>query len=479
MNLQSFLKTLKSYGYNNQYIAQVLTTVLRVYTEHTYSKKVTPSKETGLLTAFRLLSNKNGYYILTNNGIKIAEELITRRARDVTDEIINPETFFVLKFMHPHLHEPEIQFLLNRSQLATVYTETMKFLEKSGLAYTRNEIKAPKNLYTFFEFPFDEQPFEKALRLVRAYIRLSPLNKRVMKVTFSDMKHCKKEAMNIIKDMRKQGIIKEFVRDKGYTFRVLDASKYQLYIQNVLNNALQQLRFIPPAPEYSLPVNCGWDSVGLLDQYPFPEKTPINILLFGDPGPLKQIWSQHYLYGELQNGCGGIYLCITSPPEDVRKNFQRFNKDISAFEGNTFQFIDGYPRRQTSHAPYYVPIDTSSLTDFGMVLSDVSQDLESDHGVVVFDSLSTLMLYFDPEQVIKFAVNQASRLKEWGWTGIFIVEKGVNDAKIENSLKFLLDGVFEIRNTEFIILWIQGMVDKPVKYALDISERGLILLPKR
>jgi KaiC/GvpD/RAD55 family RecA-like ATPase len=479
MNLQSFLKTLESYGYNTQYIAQVLTTVLKVYTEYTYGKKVTPSKDTGLLAAFRLLSNKNGYYILNSNGIKIAEELIGKRAHEIADECMNPETFFVLKCIHPHLNEPEIQFLLSRSRLATVYNETMDFLRKSGLAYTDNGIKAPRNLHTFFEFPFEEDSFEKALRLVRSYIRFSPLNKRVMKVTFSDMKSCKKEVLNYIKDMRKQGIIKEFVRDKGYTFRVLDAQEYQLYIQNILNTALVKLRFIPPAPEYSLPVNCGWDSVGLLDQYPVPEGTPMNILLFGDPGPLKQIWSQHYLYGELQNGCGGIYLCISSPPRDIRKNFQRFNKDISAFEGNTFQFVDGYPKRQTSHSAYYVPIDTSSLTDFGMMLSDVSQDMGPDHGVVVFDSLSTLMLYFEPEQVIKFAVNQASRLKEREWTGIFIVEKGVNDERIENSLKFLLDGVFEIRNSEFIILWIQGIVDKPVRYALDISERGLILLPKR
>ena len=124
-------------------------------------------------------------------------------------------------------------------------------------------------------------------------------------------------------------------------------------------------------------------------------------------------------------------------------------------------------------------IDTSSLTDFGMALSEADQEMERESGVVVFDSLSTLMLYFDPEQVIKFAVNQASRLKEWEWTGLFIVEKGVNDQKIENSLKFLLDGVFEISQNEFHIQWIRGVVDKPAVYAMDVSERGLILLPKR
>jgi KaiC/GvpD/RAD55 family RecA-like ATPase len=220
--------------------------------------------------------------------------------------------------------------------------------------------------------------------------------------------------------------------------------------------------------------------VGLLDKYPVPQDMPMNILLFGDPGPLKQIWAQHYLYGELLNSKGAIYLSVNSPPDEVRRNFQRFNKDISPFEQEGILiFIDCYPRRQKSSQVYSAPIDTSSLTDFGMVLSDAHQHMDTPQGICVIDSLSNVMLYSDPEQVIKFAVNQASRFKEWGWTGLFIVEKGVNDQKIENSLKFLLDGVFEIEEDEFRILWIRGMVDSPVRYALDISPRGLILLPKR
>ncbi len=388
--------------------------------------------------------------------------------------------FFVLRFVLPSLEEPEIQFLLNSTHVREVYKKTMNFLHKAGLAYNENGFRAPKNLYSFFEFPFKEEPFEDILRQIRTYIRLSPLNPRIMRVTFSDMRGCKKEVMNAVRDMRAQGIIKEFVRNKGYSFRVLDAHQYRMYIQTLLGKALQQLRFVPPSAEYRPPVQCGWDSVGLLDEYPVSAGASMNILLFGDPGPLKQLWAQHYTYGELLSGKGCIYLSITSPPEDIRKNFARFNKDIQQFEDQLqFLFVDCYPRRQKVKEQVSVPVDTSSLTDFGMALVDTSQIIQSESGVVVFDSLSTLMLYFDPEQVIKFAVNQASRLKEWGWTGIFIVEKGVNDEKIENSLKFLLDGVFEIHHDKFYIQWIRGMVDKPVTYALDISERGLILLPKR
>ena len=481
MNLQGFLKTLKNYGYNSQYTAQILNALLRAYTDYTVSGKITPTKDTSLLAAFRLTSSKNGNFTLTTEGLKIAKELTAKRACAIAEEVRKPDIFFVLKFVQPQLEEPEIQFLLSATELGDIYRKTMNFLEKSGLAYyNKKEFRIPRNLYTFFEFPFKDEPFESTLRQIRAYIRLSPLNPRIMKVTFSDMRNCKQEVMEAVKDMRAQGIIKEFVRDKGYSFRVLDARKYQNYVQNLLTRALQGLKFVHLPSVYEHPESCGWDSVGLLDEYPVSEGVSMNILLFGDPGPLKQLWAQHFAYGELVSGKGAIYLSITSPPEDIRKNFSRFKKDVTTYEREgKFIFVDCYPRRQKSQERIASPIDTSSLTDFGTALSEASEEIGREPGVLVFDSLSNLMLYFDPEQVIKFAVNQASKLKEWGWTGIFIVEKGVNDEKIENSLKFLLDGVFEIYQHEFHIQWIRGMVDKPVTYVLDISERGLVLLPKR
>ena len=478
--MQTFLKTLKNYGYDDQYRAQVMNTLFKMYTEHTHSRKIVRTKETALFAAFRFVIDRNGYFVFTPEGLHIAEDLVKERVRSVSREIVKPDTFFIIEFVIPFLEEPEIQFLLNSTSLKDVYERTMDILRQAGLSYSENGFQTPKNLHTFFEFPFAEEPFENALREIRAYIRLSPLNKRIMKVTFSDMRDCREEVLRAVDDMRTERLIKEFMRDRGYSFRVTDARKYEEYMGQLLNSALQKLRFAPPTSPYIPEAECGWDSVGLLDEYPVPEEASMNILLFGDPGPLKQLWAQHYTYGELVSGKGCIYVAATSPPEDIEKNFTRFHKNINPFEEqDQLIFIDCYPRRQKSQKHISVPIDTSSLTDFGMAVSEAFQKTPSDEGVVVFDSLSTLMLYFDPEQVIKFAVNQASKLKEQGWTGIFIVEKGVNDEKIENSLKFLLDGVFEISESEFRIQWIRGMVDKPVMYALNISERGLLLLPKR
>ncbi|MBU7033410.1 MAG: hypothetical protein HXS53_12835, partial [Theionarchaea archaeon] len=220
MNLKTFLKTLKNYGYSDQQRAKVLNDLFQAYADYTWSKRVTPTRDTTIFVAFRLLSEKNGNLLFSSEGLQIAEEMIRERVHAVAKEAEKPEIFFVLRFMHSQLYEPEIQFLLNSSKMGDIYGNTMKFLEKSGLAYYDKTFMAPKNLYTFFTFSYDEEPFHSSLRLIRAYIRLSPLNPRIMKVTLSDMRGCKEEVLNAIEDMRNQGIIKEFVRDKGYTFRV-------------------------------------------------------------------------------------------------------------------------------------------------------------------------------------------------------------------------------------------------------------------
>jgi KaiC/GvpD/RAD55 family RecA-like ATPase len=234
-------------------------------------------------------------------------------------------------------------------------------------------------------------------------------------------------------------------------------------------------------------VTCGWDAVGLMDQYPVPHEAHMNILVMGGPNPYKQLWCQQYVYGELVKGLGALYFNFNTTPDDIRMNLVRLGMDIEEFEKeNRFYFIDCFPwRLKKSPESFHAAIDKSSLLDFGLALSEASQKVKADSGVVVFDSLSNLMIYFDPDQVIKFAVNQASKLKEMEWTGLYIVEQGVNDTKIENSLRFLLDGVFEIGTTEkkylgeFKIDWIRGIVDKPAMYYFDVSQKGLSLVQKK
>lgn len=243
----------------------------------------------------------------------------------------------------------------------------------------------------------------------------------------------------------------------------------------------------PEIIEAKKEVTCGWDAVGLMDQYPVPPDAHMNILVMGGPNPYKQLWCQQFMYGELVKGLGALYFNFNTTPQDNRNNFIRFGMDIEQFEEvQKFFFVDCFPwRLKKSPERFHAAIDKSSLLDFGLALSEASREIDVPSGVVVFDSLSNLMIYFDPDQVIKFAVNQASKLKEMEWTGLYIVEKGVNDAKIENSLRFLLDGVFEIDTTEkkylgeFKIDWIRGIVDKPASYYFDVSKRGLRLISKR
>ena len=75
MNMQSFLKTLKTYGYSSQHIAQVMNTLFKAYTEHTFSKRIPPAKDLALFAAFRFISDEGGFYVFTAKGLTVAEAL--------------------------------------------------------------------------------------------------------------------------------------------------------------------------------------------------------------------------------------------------------------------------------------------------------------------------------------------------------------------------------------------------------------------
>lgn len=57
-------------------------------------------------------------------------------------------------------------------------------------------------------------------------------------------------------------------------------------------------------------------------------------------------------------------------------------------------------------------------------------------GRLVFDSISSIMLDCRPESVIKFLQTQTARIKRDGGIGLYILELGVHDLRVVNTLLF-------------------------------------------
>lgn len=220
-------------------------------------------------------------------------------------------------------------------------------------------------------------------------------------------------------------------------------------------------------------MNWGWHCTGLAS---LPIKKMANsIVIYGDQGPMKYLWSNHFMIGTLGMGGSGIYVTIVRKPSAVRQDFLNRGLDIKPFEEQgKFYFIDLYPYfGKQSDERFKANVKESTLNHISIELTKALQECSENkgatalEGVVTLDSISALMLYFKPEEVIRFVLEQSAKISDIGWSGLFILEKGTTGDQEERMLKSVLDGVFEIDKAPdpnfavFTAQWIKGVLDKP------------------
>lgn len=215
-------------------------------------------------------------------------------------------------------------------------------------------------------------------------------------------------------------------------------------------------------------MNWGWSCTGL-ENFPI-TKVCCCTLICGDEGPLKYLWANHFMMGNLLMGGNGVYITAVRRPGVVRNDFKNYGFDLAPYEkDNRFCFVDLYPYFDAiSSERFHASIKEKTLNHFSLALTDALKFVKSKDGTVVLDSISALMLYFKPNDVARFVLEQAAKICSVEWSGLFIMEKGIAEEHIERMIRTVLDGVYEISGGEgeycgeFKALWIKGVLDKPM-----------------
>lgn len=184
------------------------------------------------------------------------------------------------------------------------------------------------------------------------------------------------------------------------------------------------------------------DAVGGL-----PEKS--NILLISQPGMEKMVFSIRMLDQALRAGGKGVYITTDKFPSDIEESSKAIDVELSAYTNKSLWFVDCYSwtlgesGRQAARADIPVP-GPSALNDLSIGLA---QSLRSagDSPRIVFHSLSTLLLYNNPEIVFRFVQITGARLKAANALTLFHCEEGMHDAQTVSTLKHLADHVVEIK----------------------------------
>jgi len=147
-----------------------------------------------------------------------------------------------------------------------------------------------------------------------------------------------------------------------------------------------------------------------------------------------------------------LYITTDKSPEDIKKRWLKNKFFYGSYENSGhLKFIDAY-----SYQTGNIINDTNSikrvsgplaLNEISVALAEIERyfyKLDSHH-LVIFDSLSTLLMYTNPQTVGRFTQVITAKIKKAGGTVIYILEEGMHDQKTIVTIEHLMDQIIQIK----------------------------------
>ena len=189
----------------------------------------------------------------------------------------------------------------------------------------------------------------------------------------------------------------------------------------------------------------------LEDKLQMPENA--NILVVGPPGEEKAALAMQFIGSGLRLKQPGIYVTTDISPTDVEDRAGKYGWTLFSHTGKDLYFVDCYSWTLGSKIngkkrdDVLVP-GPSALNDMSIGIAQAMQTAfkRPENNRAAFQSVSTLLLYNNPEIVFRFVQITGARLKGAGASSMFLLESGMHDEKSVTTLKHLMDAVIELKN---------------------------------
>ncbi|RLI26591.1 MAG: hypothetical protein DRO52_02330 [Candidatus Hecatellales archaeon] len=180
-----------------------------------------------------------------------------------------------------------------------------------------------------------------------------------------------------------------------------------------------------------------------------------NFLVVGAPMSGKKLFSRRFLYQGLLQDEAGVLTCASNSAEKEKQSFAELGMDTSKFEEEgLLVYVDfysktvGLPCSESSYIKY-----VSSLMDlpgYNVIIRDLTTQFWRREKPLrlVFDSISTLLLYNEVKTVVRFLHVLFGRLRSVGAISLILVEEGSHPAEAMASLASIADGILETKAEE-------------------------------
>jgi KaiC/GvpD/RAD55 family RecA-like ATPase len=187
---------------------------------------------------------------------------------------------------------------------------------------------------------------------------------------------------------------------------------------------------------------------------------PGNIVMIGPSGMEKSALAYHFAAstGPDENA---YIVCGNSSPADITNKASTMGINLNK---QNIVFIDCYSatlgKAGKEDQRVRAVAGPGALNDISLMLNDAIRESTGKKMRVVFDTLSTFVLYNPQDSIRKFLSVVEGRLKSVGATAIYLVDEGVHDRQVLSLIEHGMDETYTI-------------VDRGGKFALTVPELDL------
>ncbi len=176
-----------------------------------------------------------------------------------------------------------------------------------------------------------------------------------------------------------------------------------------------------------------------------------SVILIGPPFSGKYVLAWNFVAQALVDEVPVLVITTDRDINEIKYQVGRIYPNVEEAENNgMLRFIDLYSRSIQTQSPSKHAIVIDSILNISSVLKaadSVAADFRSKHPYykVLFSSLTSYATEFDEKLLVKFIQQFSQKRKVEGAVSFYLMEGGVFERKLTESVSYIVDGVIEFK----------------------------------
>jgi len=174
-----------------------------------------------------------------------------------------------------------------------------------------------------------------------------------------------------------------------------------------------------------------------------------NVLVYAPPFIGREIILKRFALSGLEEGDDVLFVLTDKSFADMREEMIKLDKKYEKYEEEgRVRYIDVYSTSVELKEESKWAIFVDSPINRERIASSIIQILKEKEGNnhrIVFDSISTLIVYSDAKAVFRFLQVLSGICKRMNATSMFSMTRGMHEEIEVQTIKHLMDGVIELK----------------------------------